>query len=92
MIGKIGKYFDRVAADEKLSTEEKVKDAEFLAAKATAKVRKMAGDALAEVADYRQSLANEETAAVGLASQAMSTLVSRAQVGFLTHEFCGGAQ
>ncbi|KAL8279814.1 hypothetical protein RQP46_007664 [Phenoliferia psychrophenolica] len=79
MVGRLGKYFDRVAADDKLSTDEKVQDAEFLATKATAKVRKMAADALSEVADYRQSLANKEQAAVELSSEAMSALVSKAQ-------------
>ncbi|KAK4700753.1 hypothetical protein P7C70_g5491, partial [Phenoliferia sp. Uapishka_3] len=79
MVGKLGKYFDKVERDEKLSTEEKVKDAEFLSVKASAKVKKMATDALAEVADYRHSLESREKAAVELASDALSALVSKAQ-------------
>lgn len=79
MVGRLGKYFDRVASDDKLLPEDKVKDAEFLAAKATAKVRKMAADALAEVADYRQSFETKEASAVELATEAMTALVGKAQ-------------
>lgn len=80
MVGRLGKYFSKVASDEKLSAQEKVDDAEFLATKATAKVGKMARDAFAEVADYRHSLKIREKAAVESASEALSALVTKAQV------------
>ncbi|KAM0747963.1 hypothetical protein T439DRAFT_87482 [Meredithblackwellia eburnea MCA 4105] len=79
VIGKLGKYFDKVSDDEKLSVEEKVEESDFLATKAIAKVQKLATDAKAEVAKYEETLEDKEKEAVTLAASALSTLVSKAQ-------------
>ncbi|GAA5983436.1 hypothetical protein JCM11641_007848 [Rhodosporidiobolus odoratus] len=79
MVGRLGKYFDRVAADKKLSTEEKVKDADFLGEKAKGKVRKMAEKVKSEAEAYRVELEGKEEVAVEKAQQAVSALVAQAQ-------------
>ncbi|GAA5950498.1 hypothetical protein JCM10213_003596 [Rhodosporidiobolus nylandii] len=79
MVGRLGKYFDRAAEDERLTVDEKVKDADFLCSKATLKVRKMADKVKVEVDEYRKELEGKETAAVEKAQQAVGELVAKAQ-------------
>lgn len=79
MVGRLQKYFARVAEDEKLSVEEKVNDADFLAKKASAKVNKMREEILGEVEAYKVTLEGKEAEAVTKASEALSDLVAKAQ-------------
>lgn len=78
MVGRLGKYFARVAGDDKTPVEDKVKDADDLEAKAVARVRKAAAAIEAEVDAYRQDLADREEAAVWQAKKSVSDLVSKA--------------
>lgn len=80
MVGRLGKYFQRVAGNDDLSIETKVADADFLSKKAVAKVRKMAEDALVEVEDYRVTLGEKEVRASEKAAAALTALVDKAQV------------
>lgn len=79
MIGRLSKYFGTVGSDDKVSIEEKVTDADFLAAKALSKVEKLAAVAKGEVDAYRLALGARETRAVEKATEALSTLVAKAQ-------------
>ncbi|BGP01000.1 hypothetical protein NBRC10513v2_004993 [Rhodotorula toruloides] len=79
MVGKLGKYFARVSADEKTPVEEKVRDSEDLCAKAERRVRKTAEGIKKEVEEYRADLETRERAAVEKAQQAVGELVSKAQ-------------
>ncbi|GAA5870812.1 hypothetical protein JCM8547_001714 [Rhodosporidiobolus lusitaniae] len=79
MVGRLGKYFARVAGDEKTTAEEKVEDAEFLSKKAVEKVRKMAEAVKEEVEQYRQEVEQKEQSAVEKAQQAVTDLVNKAQ-------------
>lgn len=79
MVGKLGKYFARVGADEKTPVEDKVKDSEDLCAKAERRVRKTAEGIKKEVEEYRADLETRERAAVEKAQQAVGELVSKAQ-------------
>ncbi|KPV74323.1 uncharacterized protein RHOBADRAFT_54164 [Rhodotorula graminis WP1] len=78
MVGRLGKYFARVAGDDKHSVDDKVRDADDLAAKAVARVAKAAGALEAEVDEYRRELEEREEAAVWLAKKSVSDLVSKA--------------
>lgn len=80
MVGRLQKYFARAASNDKHTAEEKVKDSEFLAKKATEKVRKLAGEASEEVEAYRRDVENQEKKAVEKASEGMAELVTTAQV------------
>ncbi|KAI5478945.1 putative transcription factor hoxa13 [Pseudohyphozyma bogoriensis] len=79
MVGKLSKYFTKVSGDEKLSTEEKVEESEFIARKAVAKVHKMVEDGLEEANAYRAALSSKEWTAVQKATDALTTLVGKAQ-------------
>lgn len=79
MIGRMGKFFARVAADSKLTVEEKVEDAEFLSTKAKEKVEKMAEKIRKEVEEYRTVQVEKEDRAVEEAKKAVTDLVNKAQ-------------
>ncbi|BGP25809.1 transcription factor hoxa13 [Rhodotorula toruloides] len=79
MVGKLGKYFARVGADEETPVEEKINDSEDLCAKAERRVRKTAEAIKKEVEEYRVDLEMRERAAVEKAQQAVGELVSKAQ-------------
>ncbi|GAA5913983.1 hypothetical protein JCM5296_006720 [Sporobolomyces johnsonii] len=79
MVGKLGKYFAKVAGDEKVEVEEKVKESEFLSEKARLKVRKMSEDVKHELEAYKLDLAAKEDKAVKQAQESVSALVSKAQ-------------
>ncbi|GAA6028542.1 hypothetical protein JCM8097_007272 [Rhodosporidiobolus ruineniae] len=81
MVGKLGKYFAKVQAEAegKTPVEDKVKDADVLCDKATARVRKMAEAIKAEVEEYSGELEAKETTAVKKAQEAVSALVAKAQ-------------
>lgn len=79
MVGKLGKYFARVGAEEKTPVEDKVRDSEELCAKAERRVRRTAEGIKREVEAYRDDLEARERAAVEKAQQAVGELVSKAQ-------------
>ncbi|GAA5904800.1 hypothetical protein JCM8208_001358 [Rhodotorula glutinis] len=78
MVGRLGKYFARVASDDKHSVDDKVRDADDLAAKAVVRVAKAAGAIELEVDEYRRELEEREDAAVWQAKKSVSDLVSKA--------------
>lgn len=78
MVGRLGKYFARVAGDDKHSVDDKVRDADDLAAKAVVRVAKAAGAIELEVDEYRRELEEREEAAVWQAKKSVSDLVSKA--------------
>ncbi|GAA5920497.1 hypothetical protein JCM1841_003517 [Sporobolomyces salmonicolor] len=79
MVGKLGKYFAKVAGDEKVEVEEKVKESEFLSEKARLKVKKMSEDVKHELEAYKLDLEAKEDKAVKQAQESVSALVSKAQ-------------
>ncbi len=80
MVGRLGKYFARVGADlREEEIEQKAREADALAVKATARVQKAADAIKAEVAEYRSNLVKKELEAVGKAKAAVSDLVEQAQ-------------
>lgn len=80
MVGRLGKYFARAQSEQKYSPEEQVKDADFLAKKAVAKVTKMASDVKVEAEEYKRELEAKEEKALAKASQALEALVGKATV------------
>lgn len=80
MVGRLGKYFAKVAGDEKTLAENKAKDAEFLSKKAVAKVVKLAEEVKHEVETYREDLVEKEAIALKAATDAVGKLVAKAQV------------
>ncbi|GJN90237.1 hypothetical protein Rhopal_003236-T1 [Rhodotorula paludigena] len=78
MVGRLGKYFARVAGDDKTSVEDKVRDSDDLCAKAVARVSKAAEEIEAEIDAYGVELDGREKAAVDKAQKAVSDLVSKA--------------
>ncbi|GAA6021655.1 hypothetical protein JCM10207_008101 [Rhodosporidiobolus poonsookiae] len=79
MVGRLGRYFDRVAEDAKMSTEEKVEEADVIGKRAAERLENKAKAVKGEVEEYRAELEAKEKAAVEQAQQAVSALVAKAQ-------------
>ncbi|GAA6019139.1 hypothetical protein JCM11491_002861 [Sporobolomyces phaffii] len=79
MVGKLGRYFNKVSSDDKTTTENKVKGSEKLSEKAKVRVNKMKQKVEDEIEQYRRSLIVKEEAAVDEAKTSLTTLVSKAQ-------------
>jgi len=80
MVGKLGRYFNKVSGDEKMSLEDKVKGSERLSEKAQVRVEKMRKNVEGEMEQYRSNLRAKEENAVEEAKKSVTTLVSKAQV------------
>ncbi|GAA5907536.1 uncharacterized protein JCM6883_001237 [Sporobolomyces salmoneus] len=79
MVGKLGKYFNKVSGDDSASIEKKVDDSETLSSKALRRVEKMKQKVDAEIEQYRLDLVSKEEAAVEEAKKSITTLVAKAQ-------------
>lgn len=80
MVGKLGRYFNKVSGDEKTDVEEKVTEADKLSQKAQLRVEKMKRKAEEEIEQYKLNLKLKEEDAVEEAKKSISTLVEKAQV------------
>lgn len=80
MVGRLGKYFARVGANlDANEVQSKAREADELAAKASARVQRKAQAIKDEVAEYRSTLEAKEVAAVEQAKVAITDLVEKAQ-------------
>ncbi|GAA5985721.1 hypothetical protein JCM5350_007469 [Sporobolomyces pararoseus] len=79
MVGKLGRYFNKVSGDEKADVEEKVKEADKLSQKAQLRVEKTKRKAEEEIEQYKLNLKLKEEDAVEEAKKSVSTLVEKAQ-------------
>ncbi|GAA5960833.1 hypothetical protein JCM3765_000832 [Sporobolomyces pararoseus] len=79
MVGKLGRYFNKVSGNEKMSVEEKVKESDKLSQKAQIRVEKMKSKVEEEIEQYRLNLKLKEEGAVEEAKKSISSLVEKAQ-------------
>ncbi|GAA5824951.1 hypothetical protein JCM11251_006036 [Rhodosporidiobolus azoricus] len=79
LVGKLGRFFEKVEGDEKKSVEEKVEEAEVLCKKGEEKMRSKAEKVKIEIEEYRRELEEREQQAVKKAGEAVAALVAKAQ-------------
>lgn len=80
MVGKLGRYFNKVSGDDKTTLEKKVRDSDKLSEKARLRVEKMKSKVEAELEQYRLDMKLKEEAAVEEATKSVTALVAKAQV------------
>ncbi|GAA5834583.1 hypothetical protein JCM3766R1_003604 [Sporobolomyces carnicolor] len=79
MVGKLGRYFNKVSGDDKTTLEKKVRDSDKLSEKARLRVEKMKSKVEAELEQYRLDMKLKEEAAVEEATKSVTALVAKAQ-------------
>ncbi|GAA5906187.1 hypothetical protein JCM6882_006071 [Rhodosporidiobolus microsporus] len=79
LVGRLGRFFEKVEREEGKDVEEKVKEAEVLCQKGEERMRAKAEAVKSEVEAYRAELGQREDAAVEKAAEAVAALVAKAQ-------------